>query len=54
MYPLGYAYARERRVHDGIVLGYATLAEPAIEEGVRRLAEVLGELPTNDGGAIAR
>ena len=27
-----------RAVHDGLVLGYANLAEPAIEEGIRRLA----------------
>jgi DNA-binding transcriptional MocR family regulator len=29
---------------DALVLGYASLAEPAIEEGMRRLAVVLGEL----------
>jgi GntR family transcriptional regulator/MocR family aminotransferase len=59
VYPLGYAYMQPRPVHDGVVLGYANLAEPAIEEGVRRLARALEELPdgpapTNHGGAIAR
>jgi GntR family transcriptional regulator/MocR family aminotransferase len=56
VYPLGYAYMEPKPVHDGLVLGYANLAEPAIEEGIRRLALALGELPapTNDGGAIAR
>ena len=58
-YPLGYAYMRIRPVHDGLVLGYANLAEPAIDEGIRRLAAALEEVPpglapTNDGGAIAR
>ena len=32
-------------MHDGLVLGYANLAEPAIEEGIRRLARALEELP---------
>ena len=59
VYPLGYAYMEVRPVDDGLVLGYANLAEPAIEEGIRRLARALEELPdgaapTNDGGAIAR
>lgn len=59
VYPLGYAYMEVRPVHDSLVLGYANLAEPAIEEGIRRLARALEELPggatsTNDGGAIAR
>jgi GntR family transcriptional regulator/MocR family aminotransferase len=56
VYPLGYSFMQARPVHDGLVLGYANLAEPAIEEGIRRLAAALGELPppTNDGGAIAR
>ena len=54
VYPLGYAYAEPRRIHDGLVLGYANLAEPAIEEGIRRLSLALGEIPppprcTNDG-----
>ena len=62
IYPLGYAYMDIRAVHDGLVLGYANLAEPAIEEGIRRLARALAEMdpdppgaaPTNEGGAIAR
>ncbi len=44
VYPLGYAYMDVRPRHDGVVLGYANLAEPAIEEGIRRLALVLDEL----------
>jgi GntR family transcriptional regulator/MocR family aminotransferase len=66
VYPLGYGYMDIRPVDDGLVLGYANLAEPAIEEGIRRLAKALAELPsgpppgragpgpTNEGGAIAR
>jgi GntR family transcriptional regulator/MocR family aminotransferase len=44
VYPLGYAYMKARDVDDGLVLGYANLAEPAIEEGVRRLGQVLRDL----------
>jgi len=44
VYPLGYAYLDVRPVDDGLVLGYANLSEPAIEQGIRRLAEVLQEL----------
>jgi len=58
VYPLGYGYMRPRPVDADLALGYANLAEPAIEEGIRRLAAALAELPpaapTNDGGAIAR
>jgi GntR family transcriptional regulator/MocR family aminotransferase len=60
VYPLGQSYIDPRPRHDGLVLGYASLAEPAIEEGIRRLALALEEepgprpAPTNDGGAIAR
>jgi DNA-binding transcriptional MocR family regulator len=43
VYPLGYAYMEPRAVHDSLVLGYANLAEPAIEEGIRRLSEALRE-----------
>ena len=43
VYPLGYGYMHVRAVDDGLVLGYANLAEPAIEEGIRRLGEVLEE-----------
>jgi GntR family transcriptional regulator/MocR family aminotransferase len=45
VYPLGYAYMRVKPVHDGLVLGYANLTEPAIEEGIRRLAGALEGLP---------
>ncbi len=44
VYPLGYAYMEPRPVEDGLVLGYANLAEPAIEEGIRRLAQALETL----------
>jgi GntR family transcriptional regulator / MocR family aminotransferase len=59
VYPLGYAYLCPRPLDDGVVLGYANLAEPAIDEGVRLLSLALEDLPakpvaTNDGGAIAR
>jgi GntR family transcriptional regulator/MocR family aminotransferase len=58
VYPLGYSYIDVQPVHDGLILGYANLAEPAIEEGIRRLARALeessGPRPANDGGAIAR
>ncbi len=59
VYPLGHAYMQVRPRHDGLVLGYASLAEPAIEEGIRRLALALEEpvprfASTNDGGAISR
>ena len=56
VYPLGYAYMEIRAVDDGLILGYANLFEPAIEEGIRRLARALREAPrpsANDGGAIA-
>jgi GntR family transcriptional regulator/MocR family aminotransferase len=55
VYPLGLAYDAPRPVHDGLVLGYADLTEPAIDEGVRRLAGAVAELSrANAGGAIAR
>ncbi|MCW3068392.1 MAG: Transcriptional regulator, GntR family domain [Solirubrobacterales bacterium] len=44
VYPLGYAYMDVRPVDDGLVLGYANLAEPAIEEGIRRLGRALEDL----------
>jgi GntR family transcriptional regulator / MocR family aminotransferase len=44
VYPLGYGYLEPRPLDDGLVLGYANLAEPAIEEGIRRLAAVLAEM----------
>ena len=44
VYPLGYAFMEPRPVHDALILGYANLAEPAIEEGIRRLAQALEEI----------
>jgi DNA-binding transcriptional MocR family regulator len=44
VYPLRYAYMDVRPVDDGLVLGYANLAEPAIEEGIRRLGRALEDL----------
>jgi len=44
VYPLGYGYMEVKPIHDGLVLGYANLAEPAIEEGIRRLARALAEM----------
>jgi GntR family transcriptional regulator/MocR family aminotransferase len=44
VYPLGYSYIEPRALDEGLVLGYANLAEPAIEEGIRRLARALAEL----------
>jgi GntR family transcriptional regulator/MocR family aminotransferase len=44
VYPLGYAYMTPAERHEGLVLGYANLSEPAIEEGVRRLADALAAL----------
>ncbi|MHB8532017.1 MAG: MocR-like pyridoxine biosynthesis transcription factor PdxR [Solirubrobacteraceae bacterium] len=43
-YPLGYAYFEPRAADDGLVLGYANLSEPAIEEGIRRLAAALAQV----------
>ncbi len=43
VYSLGYAYMEPRPVHDGLILGYANLAEQAIEEGIRRLAQAFRE-----------
>jgi GntR family transcriptional regulator / MocR family aminotransferase len=58
VYPVGYAYLRPRPLDDGLVLGYANLAEPAIEEGVRLLALALEDLSAppaaKDGGAMSR
>jgi GntR family transcriptional regulator/MocR family aminotransferase len=50
VYPLGYAYMQVRPVHDGLVLGYANLTEPAIEEGIRRLSRALEGLAGPAGG----
>jgi GntR family transcriptional regulator / MocR family aminotransferase len=59
VYPLGYSYLTPRPVDDGLILGYANLPEPAIEEGIRRLGMALAEMPppplaTNEGGAMSR
>jgi GntR family transcriptional regulator/MocR family aminotransferase len=44
VYPLTLHLIDPPRETDALVLGYANLSEPAIEEGVRRLAEALEEL----------
>jgi GntR family transcriptional regulator/MocR family aminotransferase len=44
VYPLGYAFMEPRAVHDSLVLGYANLPEPAIEEGISRLSDALREI----------
>jgi GntR family transcriptional regulator/MocR family aminotransferase len=44
VYPLGYAYMQPKLIDDGLVLGYASLSEQAIEEGIRRLAQALEEI----------
>jgi GntR family transcriptional regulator / MocR family aminotransferase len=44
VYPLSMHMLRPPAQTDALVLGYAGLSEPAIAEGIRRLAEVLHEL----------
>jgi GntR family transcriptional regulator/MocR family aminotransferase len=44
VYSLGHAFAEPRPRHEDLVLGYANLSEPAIAEGVRRLALAVGEV----------
>jgi GntR family transcriptional regulator/MocR family aminotransferase len=44
LYPLSVHEAEPKPRSDALVMGYANLSEPAIEEGVRRLAAVLEEL----------
>jgi GntR family transcriptional regulator / MocR family aminotransferase len=44
IYPLGYGYMEPRPRDDGLVLGYANLPEPAIDEGIRRLAVALARV----------
>jgi GntR family transcriptional regulator/MocR family aminotransferase len=44
VYPLSLHQLDPPQATDALVLGYANLSEPAIEEGIRRLAEVLEEL----------
>jgi GntR family transcriptional regulator / MocR family aminotransferase len=43
VYPLGWAYVKPRHAGGAMILGYATLPEAAIREGVRRLAEAVAE-----------
>jgi len=43
VYPLGWSYVTPRHEGGAMVLGYATLPEPAIREGVRRLADAVAE-----------
>jgi GntR family transcriptional regulator/MocR family aminotransferase len=45
VYPLTLHTMKPERETDALVLGYAGLSEPAIEEGFRRLAVVLEDLP---------
>ncbi|MCW3028202.1 MAG: Transcriptional regulator, GntR family domain [Solirubrobacterales bacterium] len=55
VYLLGYAYMQPRAVHEGLVLGYASLPESSIEEGISRLALALAECPPPPGcGQAAR
>jgi GntR family transcriptional regulator/MocR family aminotransferase len=51
VYLLGYAYMAPRPVDDGLVLGYASLTESGIEEGIRRLALALEECAAAAGAA---
>ena len=44
LYPLAWHTTDPGRETDALVMGYAGLPEPAIEEGIRRLAEILEEL----------
>jgi GntR family transcriptional regulator / MocR family aminotransferase len=44
VYPLGLHMISPTSESDALVLGYANLSEPAIGEGIRRLAAVLAEL----------
>jgi GntR family transcriptional regulator/MocR family aminotransferase len=48
VYPLTLHMMEPAHQTDALVLGYAGLSEPAIEEGIRRLAEVLDELPKEE------
>ena len=44
VYPLPLHMIAPPEQTDALVMGYANLSEPAIEDGVRRLAAVLAEL----------
>jgi GntR family transcriptional regulator / MocR family aminotransferase len=46
VYPLGWAHVEPRAAGGAMVLGYATLPEPAIRAGIRLLAEALAEART--------
>jgi GntR family transcriptional regulator / MocR family aminotransferase len=58
-YPLGWSYVQPRHEGGAVILGYATLPEPAIREGVRRLAAAVEQAreappsPPPTGEAIA-
>jgi GntR family transcriptional regulator/MocR family aminotransferase len=43
IYPLGWGYVEPRHAGGAMILGYAALPEPAIREGVRRLAGAYAE-----------
>jgi GntR family transcriptional regulator / MocR family aminotransferase len=49
VYPLSVHLIEPTVETDALVLGYANLAEPAIDEGIRRLARVLDELWAGEG-----
>jgi GntR family transcriptional regulator/MocR family aminotransferase len=51
VYLLGYAYMQPQAVHDGLILGYASLPESSIEEGIRRLAQALEDVFGGSGAA---
>jgi GntR family transcriptional regulator/MocR family aminotransferase len=53
VYPLGHAYMEPKPIHDGLVLGYASLSEAGIEEGIARLALALAECPPPAGSGQA-
>ncbi len=44
VYPLSYAFLQPSDTGERLVLGYANLSEPAIEEGIRRLAAAIAAL----------
>jgi GntR family transcriptional regulator/MocR family aminotransferase len=44
VYPVGFSFAEVRFRHDELLLGYANLSEPAIDEGIRRLALTLADV----------
>ncbi|HTA33270.1 MAG TPA: PLP-dependent aminotransferase family protein [Solirubrobacteraceae bacterium] len=48
VYPLSQHLIDPPPETDALVLGYGNLAEPAIEEGIRRLAAALGQIETGD------